>query len=256
MSIISFRPAMSLAVEEDGTGKPISALRLKPTGATRRKLADHRLVFRLRPDGFQIYGQHNPEAGDARLAPITVRTPLVFGAWLIEPDFLDRYHPDLDAAGGASLHLANLNADGSVRASGTVSRGDAVETADGVRIVGRRSNAAADRPAHHRSLRSRARCRQRAGEGPRQLDQRQRGARSLGRSRDGLHAGAATLRRAAIEHLRRRRARRSRRVRRDRAGGGAAARPQSRGRPPLRCAVPTTKLTLLRGPSGKPFSTD
>ena len=144
MSIISFRPVMSLVVEEDGTGKPISALRLKPTGATRRKLADHRLVFRLRPDGFQIYGQHNPEAGDARLAPITVRTPLVFGAWLIEPDFLDRYHPDLDAAGGASLHLANLNADGSVRASGTVSRGDAVETADGVRIVGRRSNARAD----------------------------------------------------------------------------------------------------------------
>lgn len=144
MSIISFRPVMSLAIEEDGTGKPVAALRLKPTSATRRRIADHRLVFRPRPDGFQLYGQHNPQAGDARLAPITVRTPLVFGAWLIEPDFLDRYHPDLDAAGGASLHLSNLNADGSVRASGTVSRGDTVETADSVRIVGRRSSVRAD----------------------------------------------------------------------------------------------------------------
>lgn len=144
MSIISFRPVMSLAVEEDGTGKPVTALRLKPTSVTRRKIADHRLVFRPRPDGFQLYGQHNPQAGDARLAPITVRTPLVFGAWLIEPDFLDRYHPDLEAAGGASLYLANLNADGSVRASGTVSRGDTVEMADSVRIVGRRSNVHAD----------------------------------------------------------------------------------------------------------------
>lgn len=144
MSIISFRPMMSLAVEEDGTGKPVAALRLKPTSATRRRMADHRLVFRPRPDGFQLYGQHNPQAGDARLAPITVRTPLVFGAWLIEPGFLDRYHPDLEAAGGASLYLANLNADGSVRASGTVSRGDTVEMADSVRIVGRRSNVRAD----------------------------------------------------------------------------------------------------------------
>ncbi|RZM31916.1 MAG: DUF1330 domain-containing protein, partial [Sphingomonas sp.] len=45
-------------------------------------------------------------------------------------------HPDLDAAGGASLHLANLNADGSVRASGTVSRGDAVETLEGPAVEG------------------------------------------------------------------------------------------------------------------------
>lgn len=144
MSIVSFRPAMSLAVEEDGSGKPIAALRLIPTAATRRRLADHRLVFRPRSNGFQIYGQHNPQAGDARLAPITVRTPLVFGAWLVEPDLLERYHPDLDAAGGASLYLSNLNADGSVRASGVTSRGDTVEAADSVRIVGRRSNARAD----------------------------------------------------------------------------------------------------------------
>lgn len=143
MSVVSFRPFMGFAVEENG-GKPIGALRLAPTTATRQRLANHRLVFRLRANGFQLYAQHNPEAGDARLAPITARTPLVFGAWLVEPDFLDRFHPDLDAAGGASLHLSNLNADGSVRASGATSRGDTVETADSVRIVGRRLNARAD----------------------------------------------------------------------------------------------------------------
>lgn len=144
MSVTTFRPFMSFSVEENATGKPIAALSLVPTAATRQRLDNHRLVFRPRSNGFQLYAQHNPQAGDARLAPITARTPLMFGAWLVEPDFLDRYHPDLDPAGGASLYLSNLDADGSVRASGAVSRGATVETEDTVRIVGRRLNARAD----------------------------------------------------------------------------------------------------------------
>jgi hypothetical protein len=144
MSVIAFRPFITVAVEEDGTGKAIRALAFAPTPRTAARLADHRLVFRPRPDGFQLYAQHNLEAGGARLAPIAARTAFHFGIRLAQSDFLARYHPDLDPATGPCLYLANLEADGAVRASGALSRGATVEAADAARIVGRRLNALAD----------------------------------------------------------------------------------------------------------------
>jgi hypothetical protein len=147
MSVVAFRPFMSVTVEESGSAKPIGALRIDPTATTARRLSDYCLIFRSRPNGFQLYAQHLPAAGDARLAPITARTPFVFGVWLTEPDLLARYHPDLSAATGSNLYLSNLNADGSVRASGALSRGAAVEQADAARIVGRRLITRVDLPA-------------------------------------------------------------------------------------------------------------
>ncbi|MBI1181872.1 MAG: hypothetical protein GC201_15100 [Alphaproteobacteria bacterium] len=147
MSVTAYRPFMSVSVEEDGTGKAIRALGFAPTPQTERRLADFRLVFRPRDDGFQLYAQYNLEAGDVRLAPVTGRTPFHFGIWLAESDFLARYHPDLDPASGPCLYLANLDPDGSVRASGPLSRGATVETADAARIVARRLNAFADMTA-------------------------------------------------------------------------------------------------------------
>lgn len=144
MSVIAFRPFMTLAIEESGSARPITAFRIEPTTATARRLDDHRLMFRRRPNGFQLYSQHAPEAGNARLAPITARTPLTFGAWLTEPDFLDRYHPDLDAVSGSNFYLSNLNADGSLRASGSLSRAETVDSADAARIVARRLTARVD----------------------------------------------------------------------------------------------------------------
>lgn len=146
MSVVAFRPFMSLSVEESGSSKPIGALRIGPTPTTARRLSDHCLVFRPQSNGFQIYAQHLPAAGDARLAPITGRTPFVFGAWLAEPDLLARYHPDLNATIGSNLYLSNLNADGSVRASGALSRGGTVEQADAARIVARRLITRVDLP--------------------------------------------------------------------------------------------------------------
>jgi hypothetical protein len=144
VSVVSFRPFMTLSIEESGSARPITAFRLEPTAATARRLDDHRLIFRRRPNGFQLYAQHAPEAGNVRLAPITARTPLTFGAWLTDPDFLDRYHPELDTSAGSNFYLSNLNADGSLRASGALSRGETVEKADAARIVARRLTARVD----------------------------------------------------------------------------------------------------------------
>ena len=144
MSVIAFRPAVTVTAREDGTGKPIHALAFAPTGETRRRLADHRLVFRPRADGFQLYAQFNAEAGNARLGPITERTSFVFGISLAETDFSARYHPELGPETGPNLYLANLDANGSMRRSGSLARGATVERADGARIVGRRLNARAD----------------------------------------------------------------------------------------------------------------
>lgn len=144
MSVIAFRPAVTVMVGEDGTGRPIRALSFEPTGETLSRLADHRLVFRPRADGFQLYAQYNPEAGNARLGPITERTSFVFGVRLAETDFTARYHPKLGPETGPNLYLANLNANGSVRGSGSLARGATVEKADGARIVGRRLTARAD----------------------------------------------------------------------------------------------------------------
>ena len=144
MSTLAFRPAFTVTVDEQGTGKAVSALGFEPTPTTERRLADHRMVFRPRAAGFQLYAQFNPEAGDARLGPITARTSFVFAIQLMESDFLARYHPDLDPATGPNLYLANLDADGSVRPSGALGLGATVERADAARIVGRRLNARAD----------------------------------------------------------------------------------------------------------------
>ena len=150
MSVIAFRPFMTLSIEESGSARPITAFRIEPTAATARRLDDHRLIFRRRSNGFQLYGQHAPEAGNAQLAPIAARTPFTFGAWLTEPDFLERYQPDLDTSAGSNFYLSNLNADGSPRASGPLSRGDTVEKADAARIVGRHLTARVDLAADPR----------------------------------------------------------------------------------------------------------
>ncbi|NJM92517.1 MAG: hypothetical protein HC861_07745, partial [Rhodospirillaceae bacterium] len=148
MSVIAFRPIFAVTVEEKGTGKAIRALAFEPTSVTELQLADCRLVLRPRDDGFQLFGQFSPDAGNQPLGGIRIRTSFVFGFRLKEPDFLARYHPDLDLSTGPHIYLANREANGSMRAAGRLSLGDSVERADAARIVGRRLNARADLTAN------------------------------------------------------------------------------------------------------------
>lgn len=143
MSIIAFRPCIGVTVKDD-QGKKLPALSFEPAADTRRHLDDQHLLFCPHAAGFQPYAQYNPEAGNVRLAPITRRTCMAFAIRLNEADFLKRVHLDLDATTGPRLYLANLDDDGAVRASGSLSRGTTVEQADAARIVGRRLNARAD----------------------------------------------------------------------------------------------------------------
>jgi hypothetical protein len=141
VSITAFRPFVTVGVEDKDTGAAISAFGFEPTPATARKLADGRLLFKSRPSGFQLYAQHDPAAGGARLGGSPGRTTLLFAIRLDDANFLERYHPDLDKTTGPNLYLANRDDDGSARAQGSLTRGDSVEKADGARIVGRRLSA-------------------------------------------------------------------------------------------------------------------
>ena len=144
MSVIAFRPLVTVTVAEHGSGKAIRALGFEPSAETVRRLADYRLVFRTWSNGFRLNAQFNSEAGGVHLAPITVRKPFVFGIRFTESDFLARYNPNLDPAFGPSLYLLNLKADGTARPSGQLSLGATVDRAGAARIVARRLNARAD----------------------------------------------------------------------------------------------------------------
>ena len=146
MSTTAYVPFISVAVAGDD-GKPIRGISFVPTAATVNRLLDHRLIIRTRSDGFQLYSQKNPQAGNVRLAPITAPTAFIFSLRSSQPDFLARYHPDLDPETGPNLYLSNLENDGSPRAGGKLSAGDTVETADAARITGRKFNARADMTA-------------------------------------------------------------------------------------------------------------
>ena len=137
MSCIAYRPFVSVGVEENSTRRPLSALSFVPTSTTARRLADHRLVFRSRNAGFQLYAQHNVDAGDVLLAPVPDGTTFHFAIRLLDGGFLVRYHPELTDA-GPCLYLANLTPTGIVRATGALSRGATVEATDAVRLVPRR----------------------------------------------------------------------------------------------------------------------
>lgn len=140
MSSIAFRPCIGVTVKDDQS-RELPALSFEPTADTQRRLDDQHLLFRPRAAGFQLYAQYNRQAGNVRLAPISRRTALVFAIRLNGADFLERFHPDLDATTGPGLYLANLDDDGAVRASGSLSLGTTVEQADAARIVGRCLNA-------------------------------------------------------------------------------------------------------------------
>ena len=144
MSVITYVPAFSVTAEEHETAKVLQDLRFAPTEATRRRLADYRLVFQPRPGGFRLYAQRNGEFGGQAGAEFTGPVEFTFGIWLGPAAFLQRYHPDLDPTTGPNIYLTNRTGPSSSRASGSLAAGDTVAPADSARIVGRKLIARAD----------------------------------------------------------------------------------------------------------------
>jgi hypothetical protein len=136
MSVIAYRPYVTVRAEEKAGGAEIDTLVFTPTPTTSRRLASLRMVFRSRRGGFQLYAMHT-EAG-APLVPVTRRAELRFGMRATGGGFSARYHPVLGDATGPALRLTNLEANQAVKPDGLLHDGDTVRVDDGVRIVTQR----------------------------------------------------------------------------------------------------------------------
>ena len=144
MSATIFRPAYNITVTEDGTGKPIRAISFSPTSATVQKLANHKLIFRTRDDGFVLYAQYDAQSGGVRKAPVTGPTPLLFAIRSTDAELLKQYHPDLDNTTGPNILLTNRTANTTIKGSGSLAKAATVEAADATRITGRLLKVRAD----------------------------------------------------------------------------------------------------------------
>ncbi|WP_299484194.1 hypothetical protein [uncultured Roseibium sp.] len=114
-----YRRFLRVRFEDDG-GDAVDAFDVRPTTHTRRVMADHSLAFRPGTAGFSIYSRNNPDAADPLIGPISDRTRLSFGLRITDPQFYDRYHPDLTPARRQIL-LENLGSTGAIQASGALS---------------------------------------------------------------------------------------------------------------------------------------
>lgn len=141
--VIAFRPFCQVACSDDA-GDPVHAFRFRPTADGARKLADHRMLFRPRPDGFALYYQGNPEVADPLLAPIAARTRFGFTMSLAEPDFFARHHPDFTQATGPQLYLDNLSGAGAIQSGGPLTEAAEVEVEDAARLGARKFAARVD----------------------------------------------------------------------------------------------------------------
>ena len=131
---------------QDADGEALPGFAFTPTSRTRRRLADHQLVFRSREAGFEVYYRLNPQAGDPLLGRITQRVRFTFLFTQRDAGFFTRYEPMLTPATGPQLYLDNLTASGTIQPAATVTlTADAVvQPADAVKIHPRKFLAATD----------------------------------------------------------------------------------------------------------------
>ncbi|MGH6784322.1 MAG: hypothetical protein ACREBP_06805, partial [Sphingomicrobium sp.] len=134
MSFIrTYHPLFAVAAEDDA-GTRLAAISFAPTAACRKTLANHHIVFRARPAGFQLFYQTNPQSADPLLGRIAGRVRLTFSMQSAAPDLLARYQPDLTAQTGKQLYLHNLTPSGNIQTKNTLSVGASVQPADAAKI--------------------------------------------------------------------------------------------------------------------------
>jgi hypothetical protein len=129
-----YRPLFTVAAEDDLSNARLTAISFAATRACSARLADHQMVFRPRPGGFQVFFQTNPEAADPLMGRITARTRFSFAMTLSQRDLFARYQPDLNLNTGAQLYLDNLTPGGNIQAKNTLSVGTTVQQADAARV--------------------------------------------------------------------------------------------------------------------------
>jgi hypothetical protein len=134
--VLKYLRFFKVSVLESGSDLALKDFAFAPAPATRQQLDDHRLVYRAREGGFEVYYQMNPMAADQLLGRITSRVRYSFSLSLASPGFFNRYKPDLTGVTGPQLYLDNLTAAGSLQAvaKDTLSVGDFVAADDAMKL--------------------------------------------------------------------------------------------------------------------------
>jgi hypothetical protein len=148
---IAFRPGWTVSCLEAGSTRAVTGLRLDPTEATRRKMADAGLVMRARPGGFALFVQRVGRPDGPLRAPFAGDVAVTF-AVNVEPGYWSRYQPDLTALAGPQLYLTNRVDAATVRPEGLLTVGAEVGIADAVQVVPDRFAARADLSASPRPV--------------------------------------------------------------------------------------------------------
>ena len=131
--VIEYKP-MFIVMVQDSAGKTLPGFSFTPTESTRKRMADHHLLFRRREYGFDVYYQSNPLVAAPLLGPIRSRMQFVFYFNLSEGDFFSRYKPKLTPETGAQFYLDNLTSSGNIQLKSTLSNWISVQTSDAAQL--------------------------------------------------------------------------------------------------------------------------
>lgn len=131
---LSYNHFFTVRVLDADSGLPIEGIAFIPSEQCAINLNKHRLTFKIRTGGFDVFYQQNPEALVPLLAPINQRTKFSFGFVISDPNFFTKYEPDLDNP--PQLYLDNLDSTGTILAASNavLSENAEVELADTAKI--------------------------------------------------------------------------------------------------------------------------
>jgi hypothetical protein len=134
--ILSYHRLFKVSLLEDGANRPLPGFAAASTPRTQTLLQNHRLIFKAREAGFELYYQMNPLAADPLLGRITGRERFSFGLFQSDPGFFNRYEPELTQNSGPQLYLDNLTASGQIQAPtrAALSAGNVVQRDDAMKL--------------------------------------------------------------------------------------------------------------------------
>ncbi|MCX2743867.1 hypothetical protein OO013_08320 [Mangrovivirga sp. M17] len=114
---------------------PLQSIFFSPSNECKKILNQHRLVFKPRIGGFDIFYQRNPYATDPVIAPITKRTRFNFKMIISDLNFFKVYEPDFDVV--PQLYFDNLDNNGNILNGPTevLTEGSEVNVSDSMKML-------------------------------------------------------------------------------------------------------------------------
>ena len=135
MSFIhSYHRLFKVTIRDDDSGEELKTFRFQPTSHSLEQLDNHRLVYRSRDEGFEVFYRADPLAAEQVTSPITDRIRLSFGLIRMDADFFSRYKPSLTRKSGPQLYFDNLTPTGQLQNRAALSTDNIAKISDAIKI--------------------------------------------------------------------------------------------------------------------------